>query len=620
MIRRVITLALAAGAFLLLLPATPAGAHAFLSDSNPADGAVLSTAPQVLRLAFSESVVLSATHIDVVDADGTHYAVSNIHLVGGDSGSTEDPVQVVAGLPVLPHSAYRVSWQTLSSDDLHRTSGVLVFGVGRPVTAAGPREPAPRLDESSLRWLLLLSLSISLGGLLAARLVRRASADGSGVRRCTRLSAAGAVSGALCAAALLADQYVTSGSSLASLLRASYGEKWLLREIGFALLVNAAFMARRAPTPRSLRVAVTTAGAVCVCVGSALLGHSGTGKGLAITRVAADGAHLAAAALWAGTLAVLVVVAFPLLRTGKISSVGARTILRSFGWYAAACVSVVVVTGVYLASDVVGSVDAALLTTYGRTLLVKVGVVAGVGVLGVVNHRRVRANRLPARTVVAEAAAAIVVLGLAALLTSGQPAREPQFVASPRPVTVPVLDAAVDDLQQALAVRPNRPGRNVVTVSVFDTRRPAPAPIRRVQVSVIGLDGQRTGPVSAERLADGGWSVATELATPGRTGVEVTVQRAGLPDATHLYRWVVGGGAATARPAAVSRAPIGSALRTLALLIALALAAGWAVAMMRSRRHLPAALASASARDAAAPPDRDLVSAGTDGPSATRAG
>ena len=224
MIRRAITLVAAACVLLMLLPATPASAHAFLSESNPADGASLTTAPDVLRLAFSESVVIAATHIDLVDAEGKRYPVSNIRLVGADAGgSTEDPVQVVATLPKLPHSAYRVSWQTLSSDDLHRTSGLLVFGVGQSVKAAGQREPAPRLDESALRWLLFLSLSLSLGGLLAVRLLRRNEVTSASARRCAALSGAGALSGVVCAVALLADQYVTSGSSIATLLRGSYG-------------------------------------------------------------------------------------------------------------------------------------------------------------------------------------------------------------------------------------------------------------------------------------------------------------------------------------------------------------------------------------------------------------
>jgi copper transport protein len=152
-------------------------------------------------------------------------------------------------------------------------------------------------------------------------------------------------------------------------------------------------------------------------------------------------------------------------------------------------------------------------------------------------------------------------------------------------VTVPVLAATVDDLQQALAIGPNRPGRNVVTVSVFDTRRPAPAPIRRVLVSMIGLDGRRTGPLAAERLADGRWSVAGGLTAPGRLGVEVTVLRAGLPDATHLYRWTVGGSRSVTRPATVSTAPIRAQLRLLAILLGTGLVLGWAVVLIRRRRR-----------------------------------
>ena len=380
-------------------------------------------------------------------------------------------------------------------------------------------------------------------------------------------------------------------------------------------------------------MSVTGLGAACACLGSALLGHSGAGQGIAITRLAADSAHVTAAATWAGTLIVLVTVGFPLWRTGELSSDDARAVLRAFGVYAAAGVSVMVVTGVYLASDVVGSVDAALLTSYGRTLLVKLAVVALVGVLGLANHRRLRSRRRarrPARTLVAEAVVAVLILGLAALLTSGQPAREPQFVASPQPGTVPVLDAAVGDLQQALTIGPNRPGRNVVTVNVFDTRRPAPAPIRRVLVSVIGLDGRRAGPLSAERLADSRWSIAAELTTPGRTGIQVTVQRAGLPDATHLYRWVVGGRPSVTRAATVSTAPIGSRLRTLALLLAIACALGWGTALIRSRRRpaIPARPAAGAPDESAAAgeaaqeqhPEPELVSAGTDRPAGRRAG
>jgi copper transport protein len=44
----------------------------------------------------------------------------------------------------LPADVYRLAWSTLSSDDLHTTSGVLVFGVQTPVgTHAAAAQTSP---------------------------------------------------------------------------------------------------------------------------------------------------------------------------------------------------------------------------------------------------------------------------------------------------------------------------------------------------------------------------------------------------------------------------------------------------------------------------------------------
>ncbi|MGB8651311.1 MAG: copper resistance protein CopC [Mycobacteriales bacterium] len=582
--RRALTLLLAALGLFVVLPAVPASAHAFLTDSFPADGAVLATAPPQLRLHFSESVVLSSVHLDVVDAEGGHHTPSSPHLVAAEpGGTTEDPVQVVASLPALPRGAYRVSWQTLSTDDLHSTSGVLVFGIGHAVSAVGSSEPAPRLDEASLRWLLLLSVSLSFGGLLAGQLLRRHDLAAP-ARRAAHLAVLGAVAGTVVAGGLLVAQCATNGTSAARLLGTAYGARWLLRESGFVLLAAAAAAQVRATGGRLAAVAIATGGTL-VCVGSALLGHAGASGG--VTQVGAYATHLAAAGAWAGALLVLVLVGARPLRDRTLTTSQARAVLKGFARPAAVCAGLTAVSGVYLASDVVGSVDAALLTTYGRALLAKLALVAAVGVLALANHRRVRSrvqHLVPGRTVVAEVVTLAFVLGLAAVLSSGQPAREPQFVATPLPATVPALDTSVGDLQQELSIRPNQPGRNVLLVGVFDTRRPAPAPIRRVLVSVTGLDGRRTSQVAAERLADGRWSAAQDLAAPGRTSVEVTVQRAGLPDTTHLYRWVVAGSRSTTRRATVSTAPIRGALSSLAAGLAAVLLLGAGSALVRVHR------------------------------------
>ncbi len=582
-VRRVVLLLTTAALLALAGPAPLAQAHAFLAGSNPSDGQVLDAAPHELHLQFSESVVLSSTLIDIVDSVGRHYTPGDLTVVtAGDGADTEEPVEIVGTLPTLDTGAYRVSWETLSSDDLHRTSGVLVFGVGETVTAGGLVEPSPRAFESALRWVMFLGLAGALGGALAARLLgavrppfAASTLTARDVRRATGVSLGGAATGVVVSAVLLADQ-LSAVAGPGDLLRGSYGVRWGLRETGLLLLAAAAAarLRSRAPSGRGWLLA---SGAALALVGNALLGHSGAGATTSITRVLASAAHLGAAATWAGCLVVLAVVLLPHARPGTPGGRRARTVLRLFGPPAAACVGVLVVTGVYLASEVIGSVDAALFTVYGRTLLLKLALAGVAGLLALVNTlrlHRARPRRTPRATVAAEALAAVGVLALAAVLTSAQPAMEPELVASSVAATDSHLDRVVADLQESVAIQPNLPGANVVIVDVYNTRRPAPAPVRSVEIVLTPVGGTPQTFV-AEPLVDDQWSIHADLAAPGRLAVQVIVHRAGLADTSAVYSWVVGGAPDRTRAAVVSTDPIGPALRVAALVLLIALLVTW---------------------------------------------
>ncbi|MHB1491163.1 MAG: copper resistance CopC family protein, partial [Cellulomonas sp.] len=580
-VRRVALLLTTAALLALAGPAPLAQAHAFLAGSNPADGQVLDAAPHELHLQFSESVVLGATQIDIVDSHGRHYAPGDLSVVG-DGADTEAPVEIVGTLPALDSGAYRVSWETLSSDDLHRTSGVLVFGIGETVTAGGLVEPSPRPLEAGLRWVMFLGLSGALGGALASRLLGAARAPVAAsppavrdARRATRVSLGGAATGVMASVVLLADQ-LSAVAGPGDLLRGSYGLRWGLREVGLLLLVAAAAtrLTTRAPSGRGWLLAT---GAALALVGNALLGHSGAGATTSITRVLASAAHLGAAATWAGCLVVLAVVLLPHARPGSRGGRRARTVLRLFGPPAAACVGVMVVTGVYLASEVIGSVDAALFTVYGRTLLLKLALACVAGILALVNTFRLhrsRPRRTPRATVAAEALAAVGVLALAAVLTSAQPAMEPELVRSTVAATDSHLDRVVADLQESVAIQPNLPGPNVLLVDLYNTRRPAPAPVRSVEIVLTPVGGTPQTFV-AEALVDDQWSIHADLAAPGRLAVEVIVHRAGLDDTSAVYSWVVGGAPDRTRAAVVSTDPIGPALRIAALVLLIVLLVVW---------------------------------------------
>lgn len=214
---------------------------------------------------------------------------------------------------------------------------------------------------------------------------------------------------------------------------------------------------------------------------------------------------------------------------------------------------------------------------YGRTLLLKLALAGIAGTLALVNTLRLhrpRPRRTPRATVAAEAWAAVGVLALAAVLTSAQPAMEPELVTSSAAATDSHLDRVVADLQESVAIQPNLPGPNVLLVDVYNTRRPAHAPVRSVEI-VLTPAGGTPQTLVAEPLVDDQWSIHTDLAVPGRIAVRVIVHRAGLDDTSAVSSWVVGRAPDRTRAAVVSTAPIGPALRVAALALMIALLVSW---------------------------------------------
>jgi copper transport protein len=58
------------GAFALLLPASPASAHAALLTSNPAPGSVIGASPTEITVTFSEAITPVSGRIQVLAPDG----------------------------------------------------------------------------------------------------------------------------------------------------------------------------------------------------------------------------------------------------------------------------------------------------------------------------------------------------------------------------------------------------------------------------------------------------------------------------------------------------------------------------------------------------------------------
>ncbi|MDH2413969.1 copper resistance protein CopC [Nocardioides sp. CER19] len=573
--------------------AGPADAHAYLDHSNPADGATISEAPDTLRLAFSEHVVLSATTLRLLDDDERPVPLTRIRLVSAEPGDTEAPSQILAHLPALSAGAYRLTWSTLSSDDLHRTSGVIAFGVRTAVAGAGVDEASPDVVETVAGALLLGGTALLMGVPLALRTLRGATAAAR--RRVRRVAVIGGWV-AIGAALVGPLRELTAGDG-AVLLAGGYAARWTLRSVGLVLLVHGVRAGRRT---------ALLAGAVLTAVGETLLGHAVAQAAGDPLRVPMTVIHLLTGLGWSGAV-VGIAIGLGRRPTQNLPVPALRAALRQFALPAGSGLAIAVVTGAWLASDAVVSADAALLTTYGRTLLVKVAVVGAVCALALANHRRLRGRRespLPHHSILAEAMALGGLLVVTALLLAGQPATEPGLVdAGPRPDNGPVA-SQVADLEEAVSLRPNRAGPSTVLIDVFDRRRPAAGPIADVRVRVGGTDVGIARP-----LGDGHWSVPVAAVPSGPTQITVTVSRQGADLVTATYPWVVGTRATS--PTVVSRLSLTTPLRLLAMTLAAATAVGGLVAIgRRGRRHpRPVPLGEGADREPALPGTRGSSSA-----------
>ena len=222
----------------------------------------------------------------------------------------------------------------------------------------------------------------------------------------------------------------------------------------------------------------------------------------------------------------------------------------------------------------VASADALATTLYGRTLLLKSGVFAAIGLVGLGNalllqRGRVESRWLP-RGLRAEAVLMVAILLPAAVLLSTAPARGPRVDAAPGAGSRSLpelrsLDAG--DLIVSLSVKPNVPGTNVVSVDVVNTRRPAPQPVRSVDVAV-ARPGSAIAWRGSTRFTATTWQLAdARFPHGGRWPVRLRIRRDSLPDQIVRASWNV------------PRAPLQSPAETALSVRPLAPIANWLAAL-----------------------------------------
>jgi copper transport protein len=395
--RAAVVLAVAGGA--LLFTAAPAFAHAELSQSDPAPGAVLASSPANITLNFSENVRADNGGIRLFDSNGDRV----------DQGGTSVSGRTVRlPVPKLDDGSYVVTWRVISADS-HPIQGAFTFQVGegsgpaatsREVTGLANRLLGEQGGDAVVgatwgvvRGLVFAGLAILIGGAaFAAFVAPRARAS----KLARRLVAGGWILTfvATIAGLLLYGPYVSglglgeafSTSLLDQTLGERFGQIWLLRVVVLLAVIPVLLrLFRPAATTPDPEAEPSTDGpdvlpqwwlplaallGVALAATPGLAGHAISGDWVSVA-VVADTLHVLAMGVWLGGLLLLVAVT---LRSGVVEQL--REAVPRFSRVALACVLVLVATGAFQTWRQVGSLDALRSTDYGRILAVKLVVFA----------------------------------------------------------------------------------------------------------------------------------------------------------------------------------------------------------------------------------------------------
>ncbi|MFE9626768.1 copper resistance CopC/CopD family protein [Streptomyces sp. NPDC006527] len=367
----------------LLAGAGPAFAHAALTGSDPAQGAVVDKAPAQVSLTFSEQVSTSGDSLRVLDPKGARVDTGKPSNVSG----TTYAVKLHSG---LPDGTYTVTYQVVSADS-HPVAGAYTFSIG------SPSETSVSVSDQGAgggvvgglygvgRYVSYAGYIVMVGG---AAFVLACWPRGTGVRAVQRLVVSGwlALTAATLFLLLLRGSYTGSGKVgdvfdldlLGQVLQTKTGAALVSRLLllaAAALFIAVLFGAydkREDEEKRDLTFGLAIGGTVVaagLAASWAMAEHASTGlqPGIAMP---VDVLHLLAVAAWLGGLCALLVALYRSATPVEASAV------RRFSQVAFGSVLTLVGTGIYQSWRQLGSLSAFTDTRYGQLLLAKIGLVA----------------------------------------------------------------------------------------------------------------------------------------------------------------------------------------------------------------------------------------------------
>lgn len=351
--------------------AGPCFAHATLVGSEPAEGSIVATAPETVRLSFNEPVTPLA--FKLFDPAGESIDVTPM---------AQDSDLVIELPAARGEGTYALSWRVTSADG-HPIGGTATFSLGHASQRAAT-EGGMSGVMAFLIWVARIGVYIGwIGGVGGAFFLTVIAADKRPVvadRAITALLVVGAVATVISFGLQGLDEL---GKGLADLggtdawtagLQSRYGETlWL----GAVALVLAAIALR--PPVRPVAAMATSVGLLVIAFALTLSGHASTAAPVWLARPALA-LHGAAAMVWGGSLLPL------LILVATHHETAGRTALR-LSSLLLPTVAVLALTGLTLAYLQQVTIASLAGTAYGRLLFGKLVFVLSMLAIGALNRR-----------------------------------------------------------------------------------------------------------------------------------------------------------------------------------------------------------------------------------------
>jgi copper transport protein len=422
------------GIVALAFPAV-ASAHATLRYTTPKFGTELQRGPAQIALHFDQHVKVLPGSIKVLNGVGKQFALPT-RTEGRD---------VVADLRSLKLGAYTVRWRAISADS-HVVSGVWTFGVRVPAPAVANAYGAggPTTIEHVVRWLWFLGLALAIGALgLRVICLRGLAVPRALERRIVVAAGLGAVislHAGIAAFSLRAEDALQLPfgdflyGDLSPMAATRFGRAFVVMTLGFALVLALLFLSWLLDRTDLLLPAFVLS--LLFAGGLSWSGHDALDPGSSWKTAIADWVHIGAASVWIGGLATMVGLVWygaPELR---------RQAFLSFSRLATVLIALVLAAGTYLSIVRLPHLHDLWTESYGRVLLIKIGLVCFALVWGAFHHFVVAPALERADTgfltriggsLAGESLVGVAVLLVAAVLVDSKP--------PPRPANAPTVQA-----------------------------------------------------------------------------------------------------------------------------------------------------------------------------------